>query len=324
MAPGVSSRQTVRISFCALALHWAAAQTSPFAVTVDASSVTNPDVSRRTLGCHHDYGYAQAPRAFTANIVYGSSFEAGTLPVPAWTTRVSGPSARASVAPTPAFNGKPTMAFNIGWGAPDGTEAAAVNRGIGGAGFALVGGQPYTFEAHIYNDPKEEAICFAELRDFTTNTSLARFEFPATNASWARVVGELVPSAGTACAYIANASDPSIYCGAVAGPSHACQRCGGELVVGLAGTGQVNVGFVSLSPGPWGLLAAPDGTPLPVLKSGADLLSRMGVTVLRSGGTVSRDMQWKQWRGPVPFRASQQLDWHGSLLSGWGPFEVGS
>ena len=30
----------------------------------------------------------------------------------------------------------------------------------------------------------------------------------------------------------------------------------------------------------------------------------------------------QDWRGPVPFRASQQLDWHGSLLSGWGPFEV--
>jgi hypothetical protein len=48
------------------------------------------------------------------------------------------------------------------------------------------------------------------------------------------------------------------------------------------------VGHVSLMPGAWGLLHDKAGNPLPVLQSGADLLTTMGVTFMRSGGTVSQ------------------------------------
>jgi hypothetical protein len=76
-------------------------------------------------------------------------------------------------------------------------------------------------------------------------------------------------------------------------------RCGGAFRVGVLGPAAVSVGFVNLQPGPWGLLAAADGAYLPVLKSAADVLKAMGVTVIRSGGTVSQAMRWRDWRGPV-------------------------
>ena len=43
---------------------------------------------------------------------------------------------------------------------------------------------------------------------------------------------------------------------------------------------------------------------------------------LRSGGSVSQSMRWKDWRGPEVYRASNQQIWGDSLLAGYGPFEV--
>lgn len=61
------------------------------------------------------------------------------------------------------------------------------------------------------------------------------------------------------------------------------------------------------------------GRPLPVLQSGADLLTQMGVTIMRSGGSVSQGMKWKQWRGgKIEYRDSAQWSWSDSLVAGWG------
>ena len=38
------------------------------------------------------------------------------------------------------------------------------------------------------------------------------------------------------------------------------------------------------------------GNDLPVLKSGAAMLQQMGVTTIRSGGSVSQSMRWKASR----------------------------
>ena len=80
----------------------------------------------------------------------------------------------------------------------------------------------------------------------------------------------------------------------------------------------INVGYVSLMPGAWGRLADKSGAPLPVLKSGADLLATMGVTTMRSGGSVSQSMRWKDWRGPQWNRPSVGQVWGRSFLAGWG------
>ena len=202
----------------------------------------------------------------------------------------------------------------------------------------------------------------AELRDFTTNTSLARSDFsvqttgPAWGSTWFYYNFSLTPSAGTACAGIPFGSDPSIDCGADAGPAHVCVRCGGELVVGLSAPGSVNIGTVSLQPGAWGLLQGPGGDSLPVLASAAAVLRRMGVSLIRSGGSVSQvgegggedkggrgsascwkdqprlsppiflllqSMRWKDWRGAAWNRPSLTATWGESLTAGWGPFGEG-
>ena len=70
-------------------------------------------------------------------------------------------------------------------------------------------------------------------------------------------------------------SDPTIDCGpaptAGENPGIVCVRCGGEFAVGLASEGSVHVGFVTLQPGAWGRFGD-----LPVLKSGSDMIQRMG------------------------------------------------
>ena len=77
-----------------------------------------------------------------------------------------------------------------------------------------------------------------------------------------------------------------------------------------------------MMPGPWARVRGVDGAPLPLLRRGAELLTRMGVTMLRAGGTVSQSLRWKDWRGPAWNRPSAQQSWGDALLGGWGPFEV--
>ena len=349
-------------------------------VTVDVGNVTNSAVSRRWMGCHSDYGFAQAPQGFSANMLYASSFGPGTEGTPPWTARIGagGAAAHASVgvARSTSFAGKDSMSLYGG----DGTAAvdvALVSRGIGGSGLSLRAGKPYSFEAWVWR--ASTTTMFAELRDFTTNASLARATFdvvgtgPPWGATWSKYNVTLTPTAGTTCEGIPFGSDSTIDCGGAVQDA-VCVRCGGELLVGLAGDddagkgkaaaaaaaaagagagavaapslataavdastgrgsdsgggsdngggGNVAVGHVTLMPGAWGLLHDKAGSPLPVLQSAADVLTEMGITTFRSGGSVSQAMRWKDWRGPAWNRPSSRQVWGRSELAGWGPFEV--
>lgn len=140
---------------------------------------------------------------------------------------------------------------------------------------------------------------------------LARHEWnvtstgPAWGATWERFNFTLIPSAGTECVGLTPGTDPAVDCsGARAGTPHVCITCGGEIVIGMNSPGQVNIGYVSLMPGPWGRVISPSGEALPVLKSAGDVLREMGVTTMRSGGSVSQSMRWKDWRGPMWSRPS--------------------
>jgi hypothetical protein len=215
------------------------------------------------------------------------------------------------------------MSFTL----PDsgGGQLGLSNRGIGNAGLSLSGGQPYSVSLFIWSGDSPTA--FVELYDYTSNTSLARSDFqvvstgPDWGSTWLQYNFTLTPSAGTVCEGIPFGSDPLIECGGNAGPAHICVRCGGELRVGLSSKGNMKVGYVELLPGPWGLVAGKHGGSIPVLKSAGDVLQAMGVSLMRNGGSVSQSMRWKDWRGAVWHRPSQQQIWGSSLLSGWGPFE---
>ena len=171
-------------------------------------------------------------------------------------------------------------------------------------------------------------------RIFLKMPAISLLTGPPWGATWQMFNLTLTPSAAAECEAIAFGSDPAIDCGGGAGAaSHVCLRCAGELRFGLAPIKdsnpclgahecEINVGYVSLMPGPWGRLADKSGKPLPVLKSGADLLTAMGVTTMRSGGSVSQSMRWKDWRGPQLNRPSVGQIWGKSFLAGWGPFEA--
>lgn len=301
---------------------------SPALVTVDGRKVVNPAVNKRWMGCHSDYGYAQAPRGFTANLMYDSSFETGTISVPSWRQFTSdGANAAIGLSTSITFSSKASMGISLPGDAPSGAYAGVANRGIGSSGLFLQAGKEYLFETFMWAGQGDTA--FVELHDFTSNTVLASQTFqvvstgPAWGSTWIHYNFSFTPSQNTSCESIPFGSDPTIDCGNDAGDAYICMRCGGELVVGINGAGaSVNIGFVSLTPGAWGLVHNAAGSPLPVLKSAGDVLQAMGTTVIRSGGTVSQSMRWKDWRGPVWNRPSQQQVWGDSLLSGWGPFEV--
>ena len=272
-----------------------AAATAAFNVTVDPSFTLNPALSANLLGCTHDPSLGQSVRAFSSNLVYGSSFESGPLAIPAWTFRSVG-IGRAAVSTESLFNNKPSLALSIGYNGPPNSMAAGVNRGIGGAGFELLAGRSYAFTTYGMTLDKEQNMAFAELRDYTRNISLARQEFPITGgggSSWVRYDFNLVPTHNTTCVVIPVGSDRTIDCGATGSDAHACVRCGGELLVGLEGTGNSEIGFTALQPGPWGVVADAGGAPLPVLATGAAMLTGMGTRVLRVGGNSSRANAWK-------------------------------
>jgi len=323
------ARSAASAAFLVLALAPRAARAASFLVNV--SAVVQPLVSPKIMGCHHDYGFAQAPRGFHAELVYGTSFDAGTQRVPAWHAfSINSSAAAPAMTAYTSFSARPTLALALDH---DFATVGMANRGIGNAGLFLEAGKPYTFEfwAWCGAGAGNEPTVYVELVDYTNgNASLARADFklisegPPWGTDWHRFNGTLTPSAGTECVGIPFGSDAAIDCGGDAGPAHVCVRCGGELRIALTGPqsyGGINLAYASLKPGPWGLVTAKDGSSIDVLKSAGDALTAMGVTIIRHGGSVSQSMRWKDWRGPSWNRPSAQQVWGFSLLSSWGPFE---
>ena len=199
-------------------------------INVLAGNVTNPNVSKRTMGCHHDYGFANAVAGFNANLAYASSFENGALAVPAWTPRQSaGANANIGIARGTAFSTKPSMGVSMPNTAPPAAYGAVVNRGPGGVGIVFEAGKPYSIEVFVWAN-KDSGV-FAELRDFAADASLARVDWtatasgPAWGSTWIRYNFTLTPVAGTTCVSIPFGSDPTIDCGSNAGPAYVCVRC---------------------------------------------------------------------------------------------------
>ena len=318
-----------RLAALLLALAPSAALAASF--LVNTSAVVQPVVSKKIMGCHHDYGFAQAPRGFYAEMVYGTSFDFGTQRVSAWHPFWINSSAAAPLMTDyTSFSARPTLGLALDH---DFATLGMANRGIGNAGLFLEAGKPYTVEfwAWCGAGAGNEPTVYVELVDFTNgNASLARADFklvstgPPWGTNWVHFNATLTPSAGTQCVGIPFDSDPSIDCGGDAGPAHVCVRCGGEFRIALTGPqsyGGINLAYASLKPGAWGLVQAKDGSSIDVLKSAGDVLTAMGVTLMRNGGSVSQSMRWKDWRGPRWNRPSAQQVWGFSLLSGWGPFE---
>lgn len=146
---------------------------------------------------------------FSANMVYGSLWDAGTMGVPAWVQRRSpnAPQAYTGLASTTSFSGRPSMGFGMGSGAPAGAFVGMVNRGLGGTGMSFVGGQTYEVGLWVWSGGSPTG--FVELNDFTSGTTLARQEFtvvstgPAWGSTWEFVQFNITPSEGACVCAVA-------------------------------------------------------------------------------------------------------------------------
>jgi len=219
----------------------------------------------------------------------------------------------------------------------------AVNRGFGGEGLFLQPGKEY--DGYLVLKSSAPTTVTVSLRPFGGGAALATANVKFAGGNWSAAKFTLMPSAGTSCVGVsaAEARAASISCpvnntyvsmdggwgrnsAAPGGMSdltaHVCVQCGGEFTLAkLSGGAEVRVGFASLTPGAWGRYKGSTAR-----KDSVEALQKMGVKMMRSGGSVACDptMAWTSWRGPMWQRpsASTQGNWVHSLVSGWGLFEV--
>lgn len=92
----------------------------------------------------------------------------------------------------------------------------------------------------------------------------------------------------------------------------------GRFAVKLKQPGSVSVGYVFLQPGSWGRFKD-----LPVRKDVAEGLINQGVTVLRYGGSMvnNPEYRWKKMIGPRAQRPPYEGQWYPYSSDGWGIFD---
>lgn len=210
-----------------------------------------------------------------------------------------------------------------------GTFALVSNRGIGNEGLVLQGGKEYT--GYVFAKAIDNVKLTVAMHDVASGGAGIPKVIASTvirvsgGSKWAKYNFSLTPNASTTCTTIPFGSDPQINCSNAAKgsyrpePGDVCQRCGGELALGVTVPGQVvDLDFVALHPGEWGLYKG-----LEVRRDGVELLEAMGVTAIRQGGSFADAAyySWKNWRGRKWDRPSFGAVWGYSYESSWGPFE---
>jgi hypothetical protein len=165
-------------------------------------------------------------------------------------------------------------------------SAAIANRGNGGAGLFVEPLRDY--EGYFFASSKSGATVRVSLYNRDSNTSLgSRTVAIAPRHGFAQQNFSITTTSGAACTGVI--------------------RCAGEFRLEVVGPGIVNFDFVFLQPGEWGRFAG-----LPVLKSGAELLLRMGIKSIRVGGSFAGSSawyEWHSWTGPIWKRPSVGITW---------------
>lgn len=165
-------------------------------------------------------------------------------------------------------------------------EIGIENRGLHRWGMSFVSGKSYEGYLWIKCDRATPVFVSVESRDGSRTYSEAQLGIDA--GDWRRYDFRLTP----------NASDPDA-----------------RFVIGLKGPASVVIGHAFLQPGEWGRFKG-----LPVRKDVADALIAQGLTVLRYGGSMINDPQyrWKEMIGPRDRRPPYKGTWHPYTSNGFG------
>lgn len=263
----------------------------PDNITIHTDNVTHR-ISPLSMGCHSDSGFEHQARGFYAQMIVGASFNSTGFSkpspgafarAPGWNLERSSPSVSFSAGtdPTALFHGVASERLMLMGPGSGGVS----NRGLSNAGMVFQGGKEYEgyMFARLPAGASTPVAVHVSLENFVANETLATQMLSIHRGTdFHRLNFSLTPSSSTTCVDVVPGSDPTILCSSAVGKGHACVRCAGQFKITLKTPGVVLINYVYLQPGQWGRLPG-----LPVLKSAADLLTTMGVTVIRQGGSYA-------------------------------------
>ena len=161
------------------------------------------------------------------------------------------------------------------------------NRGLNHQGISFASGKPY--EGYIWTRAKEPTEIFLSLESADGSHHLAQTSRKTPGGDqWYRTNFSITPNASEA---------------------------NGRFVIALTSPGSVVIGHAFLQPGSWGRFKG-----LPLRRDVVEGLIDQGITVLRYGGSMVNEPQyrWKKMIGPRDSRPPYRGHWYPYSSDGWG------
>lgn len=167
-----------------------------------------------------------------------------------------------------------------------GGDAGIYNRGLNGWGLYFQEGKPY--EGVVYARVEKASEIWAVLENEDGSTVLAEKKLAIEPGEWLRIEFNLTPA-------------------------KTVEK--GRFALKIKAPGEVTFGYVMLQPGAWGRF-----NNLPVRRDVAEGLQKQGVTMLRYGGSMvnNPNYRWKKMIGPRPLRQPYDGHWYDYSTNGWG------
>ncbi|MGA2255785.1 MAG: family 16 glycoside hydrolase, partial [Thermoguttaceae bacterium] len=165
-------------------------------------------------------------------------------------------------------------------------EIGVENQGLNRWGMDFVAGKPY--EGYVWVRAEQPTTLFAALESREGSQVYAETTLAVAGNSWQRLYFTLTPSAADKA---------------------------GRLALKLKQPGSIVLGHAFLQPGEWGRFKG-----LPVRRDVAEGLVDQGITVLRYGGSMVNqgDYKWKKMIGPRDRRPPYAGTWYRYSSNGWG------
>lgn len=254
-------------------------------IDVHADKIVGPVSKYVTGACIEDVNH-EVYGGIYSQMVYGESFqEPAASGVSGMWKPVRTGAAEGSFAPTTdhPFTGAQSqqITFSSGEG-----EIGIENQGLNHWGMSFVSGKPYDGYVWVKCDHATPVFLTLENGDGSQTYAVTRLNSEA--GDWRRYDFSLTP----------NASDPN-----------------GGFSIRLKAPGTITIGHAFLEPGEWGRFKG-----LPIRKDVAEGLIAEGLTVLRYGGSMINDPQyrWKKMIGPRDRRPPYKGTWHPYTTNGFG------